>query len=41
MTLPETETAKKIVEETIDGEEGKDDDGIDKEIAEQVLTTIC
>ncbi|VDK55104.1 unnamed protein product [Gongylonema pulchrum] len=35
MELPETETAKRIVEKTIESDEKKDEDNFDREISEQ------
>lgn len=40
ISLPETETAKKIVGETMDNEQKKDDDGFDQEISKQVADCI-
>uniref|UniRef100_A0A915BII9 Clustered mitochondria protein homolog n=3 Tax=Parascaris univalens TaxID=6257 RepID=A0A915BII9_PARUN len=37
ISLPETETAKKIVGETMDNEQKKDDDGLDQEISKQIM----
>lgn len=36
MPLPETEAARKIVEETIESDEKKDEESFDREISEQV-----